>query len=108
MPDMVITYLNGLCSKEQRPRHREPLFAFGNELNYVIEEYVKEEWIETVEEVEGSAWTETPTDYANMPGEHLDLETSTHDEMMENTVLSMKDILIADEFKELQKPGGDN
>jgi hypothetical protein len=52
-----------------------------------------------------------------MPGEHLDLETSTNDEIMENTALSnddnggriaMKDTRIADEYIELQKSGGDN
>jgi hypothetical protein len=42
MPDTVITYLNGLCYKEQRPHHREPLFAFGSGLNDVIEECVEE------------------------------------------------------------------
>jgi hypothetical protein len=32
-----------------------------------------------------------PTDYVNIPGEHLDLETNPSDEIMENTVLSNDD-----------------
>jgi hypothetical protein len=45
MPDMVITHLNNMCEREERPHQRET--------NFIIEEYTEEEWLkeEYIEEI---------------------------------------------------------
>jgi hypothetical protein len=60
MPDMVITHLNNISEREERPHQREPLFAYGNETNLIIEEYTEEEWLEEeyIEEIVAPTWSE--------------------------------------------------